>query len=186
MPLARYYRHNLSQEDKDALDRGEMNHNLREWTRDDVRRFQQESNDLFKRGQEEDVFRPVSPLFPPIGGKSTSPVSPVCQEVYFVLANASSHSSQASSRMVSPLSEARQFNVRREVTFDTFLTSHISGKGLAYPGANNATKVQDDGDVGKKTLDKKEKRLSKMPSMPVLRKRKTVMDVECAEGVMSV
>lgn len=65
----------------------------------------------------------------------------------------------------------RQPHQRKEdVTFDTFLVPHTSGKGEAYRGADNAKKEDEQNDSSP-TFESSGRRLSKMPSIPALRKR---------------
>jgi hypothetical protein len=69
------------------------------------------------------------------------------------------------------------FEVRPDVTFDSFLEPHASGKGEAYRGAENAKKDDQPGDEeGRiklkpmdKPMNKPSNRISKIPSMSILR-----------------
>lgn len=75
------------------------------------------------------------------------------------LASSSGPSSDSSTRIRSPLAQEVQFPHNPVVTFDSFLVPHKSGKGETfYNGLANTKKS-------------KFPRLSKMPSMPLLRKR---------------
>jgi hypothetical protein len=78
------------------------------------------------------------------------------------------------------------FEPRPDVTFDSFLEPHVSGKGEAYRGTENAKKDDQLSDeegsfelkpVGKPTK-KPSNRISKMPSMPTLRVRKTRGEID--------
>ncbi|KAF1836830.1 hypothetical protein BDW02DRAFT_566606 [Decorospora gaudefroyi] len=80
------------------------------------------------------------------------------------LATSSGPSSDSSTRVRSPLSQVFQPNP--ETTFDSFLQPHKSGKGEAFRNAENAKKPKTSPEGSLKG-----KRLSKMPSMPLLSKR---------------
>ena len=90
----------------------------------------------------------------------------------------SGHSSGTSTSRVrlSPLSqEVQPFRHNPQVTFDAFLAPHKLGKGEAYRDSDNAKKLKTlegepkDEPAGSPMSSKR--RLSKMPSMPILRKR---------------
>ncbi|USP80989.1 uncharacterized protein yc1106_08263 [Curvularia clavata] len=74
------------------------------------------------------------------------------------LASSSGPSSESSTRVRSPLAQEVQFRLNPETTFDSFLVPHKSGKCDILPGVANVKKP-------------KSRKLSKMPSMPLLRKR---------------
>jgi hypothetical protein len=201
MPIPRYYKHNLSQEDKEDLAKGDKNDNLKEWNKDDVMRFKQESKEFFKSKpvsgetlarlqknalisieetvEEEHEPTPVSPRLSSLYSALTPPISPPDMRDDYFQVKSPTHPSQTSSRISAPLSrEARQFTSRREVTFDSFL--HLTGKGLVHP--DNAIKSDDELDRKKKVEKKKANRMSKlpskMPSMPILRRRRTGLSLE--------
>jgi hypothetical protein len=74
-----------------------------------------------------------------------------------------------SSRVRSPLSQELQFRHNPEVTFDSFLAPHKAGKGETHRESENAQKSKGSPDDSPKPT--RLSRLSKMPSMPLLRKR---------------
>jgi hypothetical protein len=75
----------------------------------------------------------------------------------------------ASSRVRSPLSQELQFRHNPEVTFDSFLAPHKAGKGETHRESENAQEHKGTPDGSPKPT--RLSRLSKMPSMPLLRKR---------------
>lgn len=78
-------------------------------------------------------------------------------------------------RVRSPLAtEVRPYEYSPEITFDSFLAPHASGKGEAYRGAENAKMADVTGDASSNSIKaqgSRKKRLSKMPSLPAVRKR---------------
>jgi hypothetical protein len=84
------------------------------------------------------------------------------------------------------LANQLEFEARPDVTFDSFLEPHASGKGEAYRGAENAKKDDQLGEeegsielkLGGKPTKKPSNRISKMPSMPTLRVRKTRGEID--------
>ncbi|KAH7392493.1 hypothetical protein BKA66DRAFT_567832 [Pyrenochaeta sp. MPI-SDFR-AT-0127] len=87
----------------------------------------------------------------------------------------SAPSSASSSRVRSNLSvEILPFQHNPEVTFDSFLAPHKSGKGEVFRGSENAMKPKTAKAMENLPLDGSKSsryRLSKMPSMPAMRKR---------------
>jgi hypothetical protein len=98
-----------------------------------------------------------------------------------------SPSSGTSPRVRSPLvPSASQHRHNPNTTFDSFLVPHKSGKGEAFRGASNAKKVKGTDDARSSSQDRSElptkeksslRRFSKMPSMPLLRKRASRCDI---------
>ncbi|KAK1907196.1 hypothetical protein P3342_005520 [Pyrenophora teres f. teres] len=86
------------------------------------------------------------------------------------LASVSGTSSDSSSRVRSPLAQEVQYRLNPEVTFDSFLAPHMSGKGEAFHDADNAKTTKAPHMSPKDSTEAKEKmrRLSKMPSMSLL------------------
>ncbi|KAF2256871.1 hypothetical protein BU26DRAFT_394529, partial [Trematosphaeria pertusa] len=72
-------------------------------------------------------------------------------------------------RVRSPLAtEVRPYEYSPEITFDSFLAPHASGKGEAYRGAENAKMADVTGDASSNSIKaqgSRKKRLSKMPSL---------------------
>jgi hypothetical protein len=67
-------------------------------------------------------------------------------------------------------SGAPMHQARPAVTFDAFLAPHVLGKGEAFRGAPNAL-AETSEDSGSSSKSKTCRRLSKMPSMPLLRRK---------------
>ncbi|KAF2115623.1 hypothetical protein BDV96DRAFT_599204 [Lophiotrema nucula] len=220
----RYYSTALSQDDKQALAVGEVNHNLKLWTAKHAIRLEESRKALaphptYKEYMEAEngkaAKRPsivpelahlqnrsnrgsylsvntslsaTSPLSLQRGHLSVASISPLSPLGLGELRSASTgdyfsqqhrsrtHHSRSSSRILSPLSfEQRTYTPRREVTFDSMLSPHISGKGESFRGSSNAIKDDIAVEKNRKEEVKKQvakKRLSKVPSMPVMFVRK--------------
>ena len=67
------------------------------------------------------------------------------------------------SRLSSSFSVDTEYVARPDVTFDSFLAPHVSGKGETHKDSDNAKKEGDP--------QKRSRRLSRVPSMPELKKR---------------
>ncbi|KAJ4297545.1 hypothetical protein N0V90_005437 [Kalmusia sp. IMI 367209] len=247
-PRGRYYAHALTGEDKVALAIGEKNHNLREWTADDLVQYQVSRIELVpyndnrqevievlmdeKHGSERFLLKseqhvrhltgfPLTKLdlvseskqketctqqtrhvvshdmvdlrtvsMPNPNPSPTTPSLPKPPAVsgtqqqrhsaygglgssaeYFskkpgrksmTPSPRSSDSSHNSGHIRSPLApDGRPYIRRADVTFDTFLEPHASGKGETYRDSEHSKKKEPQG----------LRRLSKMTSMPKLRKR---------------
>jgi hypothetical protein len=84
-------------------------------------------------------------------------------------------SSNSSTRIGSPLSQEVRFRANPETTFDSFLAPHKSGKGEVFHDSENAMKVKtpkaSHSPSPSPNLMAKARRLTKMPSMPLLRRR---------------
>lgn len=287
----RYYSHALTEKDKRALATGETNHNLKQWTGEDLIRFHESRLDLIHPGLEnrEELIKmrleekergeqyvkyvlrkekqvclhsglpfmksttskvclplpspsnnpyqasqfsqsaqhlrvssaPATPAFAPsplsqvslasrLSAPSTLSVAPSatsCESLaptptetngsttdYFSRPLARSTEQQHSRSWIgprtstyvsSPLSplptEARNYRPRRDVTFDSFLVPHNSGKGEAYRGGKNAKEGDVSGEKDGDSVELKElrgvkkhaRRLSKMPSLSAIRVRRT-------------
>jgi hypothetical protein len=81
-------------------------------------------------------------------------------------------SSNSSIRVRSPLAQEVQFRANPLITFDSFLAPHKSGKGEVFHDSENARKIKTpkaSPSPSPKTKAKTRK-LTKMPSMPLLRK----------------
>lgn len=269
---ARYYSYALSSEDKHALAVGELNHNLKEWSLEDLILFHECRIDLIHPGLENQeewielrtkekeksaqyvsdtrkkqrlVRRLSGPALTTLTSTShfshstinhsqasqseqqlrvtsapvstaphqASPISSVFgttsrQSRFFSPADLNAHmyASSASvsdnishpqpqklelkqsrgssgiwrSRQASPLSppsEARAYEARPGVTFDSFLAPHISGKGEAFRGSKNAMQGDTPGDDAKDSIELKEmdgpykkhpRRMSKMSNLSSL------------------
>ena len=81
-------------------------------------------------------------------------------------------SSENSVRIRSPLAQEVQFRHNPEVTFDSFLVPHKSGKGETHHNAVNAKKPKTPkgSPVASPQVTPKTKRLSRIPSLPLLRR----------------
>lgn len=93
----------------------------------------------------------------------------------------------------SPLTqEVGCFTARPDITFDSFLSPHISGKGEAFRGADNAIKTDENGDKEDETKFKARQTarltntLSKMSSMPMLRGRKSTKSLKSVKSMKSM
>jgi hypothetical protein len=284
----RYYSQNLTEEDKNALTVGELNHNLKEWTPNDLVRFQEGRLDLVHAGlenreewlalrqmemqksqeyvtqhrkREEEVRRylrvptftitaPERPAANKLQLQKSGPLLRVPSSQVSSVASrkvGSPHSQAAEMSNVPPVSQVSEVSSqerpalppvevntqadarsggsssarprrrpgsygfhdrglqpprpisgplngfgletpphepRPDITFDSFLAPHISGKGEAFRGADNAKKEDPTEDVGDGTKLVKSggsrknpvRRLSKMASMPSLRAHKTRQD----------
>lgn len=85
----------------------------------------------------------------------------------------------------SPLTqEVGGFTPRPDITFDTFLAPHVSGKGEAFLGAENAKPLVDvmNGTDSNDRTARLTKTLSKMSSMPLLRNRKSTKSLKSPTG----
>ncbi|CAO2650879.1 Nn.00g091760.m01.CDS01 [Neocucurbitaria sp. VM-36] len=86
--------------------------------------------------------------------------------------SSSGHNSGTSSRVRSPLSnEFLAFQPNPQITFDAFLAPHKLGKGETHRDSENAKKEKKTKEEKWVGSPKRFRRLSKMPSMPSLRKR---------------
>lgn len=124
------------------------------------------------------------------GGPLTRPPPPVSRSTG-AIRRARPSTARPSTSPLSPLSprsslsvEAGTFQPRPDITFDTFLAPHKSGKGEAFAGTDNAWKDKAEREKAKKEKEVVEeaagtskpklgRRLSKMPSLSSLRGRKS-------------
>ena len=189
MPIVRYYFQALTPEDRVALGEGQFNHNLREWTGEDVLKYSAASRDLHCHLPEKQ--QPVSRSSDPVNiSRSASADSIVSRFSFRSLIQRSEkmqrpkptpvqgfHVLEAPLRKRSPLSaEVSPRRANFGVTFDDFLAKHESGKGEAYRGSENAEKTKEEKKaIQKQKRQEQRERLKARLSMPELKVSMSIM-----------